>query len=293
MFLGSDFVNYLETLIGKLTGMTLFLENIIPISGGDINDAYRIIGKSNSFFLKVNSSHLYPKLFMMEREGLISLKRAGASVPECLGAGNFHDYAFIVLQWIESAENSPKAQENLGRMLALLHKNSDTTFGLDYDNYLGTVKQSNHRHQKWVDFFIEERLKKQLDLAKGKTVTDQSILKQFDQLFTKLPDLIPEEAPALLHGDLWNGNYLVGRHDTPYLIDPAIYYGHREMDIALSTLFGGFDPIFYQAYQEIFPLEKGWKERLSLHNLYILLFHANLFGGGYIQQVKSILNRFT
>ncbi|MBK5285164.1 MAG: fructosamine kinase family protein [Bacteroidia bacterium] len=152
--------------------------------------------------------------------------------------------------------------------------------------------QSNSQKRTWAEFFISERLEKQIAFAKDLGVIDNSTIQQFNNLYKRLPELIPEEAPSLLHGDLWNGNFMTGNDGKAWLIDPAIYYGHREMDLAMTKLFGGFSEEFYSSYIESFPLQKGFTERIDIHNLYPLLVHVNLFGGGYLIEVKNILSRF-
>jgi fructosamine-3-kinase len=174
--------------------------------------------------------------------------------------------------------------------LAKLHEVKSDQYGLDHDNYIGSLAQSNTKHPDWKSFFITERIQPQLKLAMEKGLIDMEMIKQFESFFDHFDDLIPEEPPALLHGDLWNGNYLVSNSGKAALIDPAVYFGHREMDLAMTKLFGGFDAEFYQAYNEKFPLKKGWEKRIPIHNLYPLLVHVNLFGSGYVSQIKLILN---
>jgi protein-ribulosamine 3-kinase len=179
-----------------------------------------------------------------------------------------------------------------GRGLAQLHQHSAGEFGLDHDNYIGSLNQYNQKETDWVEFFVNQRLQNQLRMCSDHGHADAGLLRMFDRLFPKLEQYFPHEPPALLHGDLWSGNYLCGNKGAAYLVDPAVYYGHREMDLAMSLLFGGFDREMYHAYHEVFPLENGWKERVDLCNLYPLLVHVNLFGGSYISQVRAILKRF-
>jgi fructosamine-3-kinase len=155
---------------------------------------------------------------------------------------------------------------------------------------MGSLSQGNTKHGTWNSFFREERLKKQVSLAGSYFST--SDFAAFERLYIRLDKLIPVELPAMLHGDLWGGNYMVGKDGKPVLIDPAVYYGHREVDIAMTTLFGGFDEHFYMAYQEEYPLEKGWKERLDIFRLYPLLIHLNLFGSGYLGSIVNTIRRF-
>ncbi|MFC0319265.1 MULTISPECIES: fructosamine kinase family protein [Olivibacter] len=294
MFLSVDFIKNLEEVISKLIGTSFQILHMLPVSGGDIHRSYQIQGHRESFFIKINDADTLPNIFVLEREGLKLLKRVGgAVVPELLIAGQFNRDAFLLMPWIEKGDNSKNAQANLGRMLAFVHKNSHDYFGLEYDNYLGSLPQYNRPHISWSDFFIEERLKKQLERSESKGLIDKILHHKFEQLFQRLPSLFPTEPPALLHGDLWNGNYMVNQAGVPFLIDPAVYYGHREMDLALTQLFGGFDQVFYDAYQEVFPLEKDWKKRIDLWNLYILLFHANVFGGSYLKQVAHIIDKYS
>jgi len=293
MFLSVDFIRHLETVIRQLTGTSFQISNIYPVSGGDIHNSFRIEGLQQSFFIKVNDAQRFPNIFVMEREGLKLLKRiGGAVVPDLLVAGEFNRDAFLLMSWIDSGEKTPAAQANLGRMLAFVHKNTQDFFGLEYDNYIGSLPQSNQAHPNWPDFFIEERLRKQVERSATSGSVNHILIEKFDKLYLKIPDLFPKEDPALLHGDLWNGNYMINKEGVSFLIDPAVYYGHREMDIALTKLFGGFDQAFYDAYQEIFPLTPGWEERINLCNLYILLFHANVFGGGYMKQVETIVDSY-
>ena len=169
-----------------------------------------------------------------------------------------------------------------------MHQQTHPKFGLEFDNYIGSLQQSNEQNKNWDDFFIQKRLQAQLSIGDFTA----NILSDFDKLFQKIPNIFPAEKTALLHGDLWSGNFLAKGGDTPTLIDPAIYYGNREMDIAMSKLFGGFNSDFYFAYNESYPLENGWEERIQICNLYPLLVHVNLFGGGYINQVKNILSYY-
>ena len=180
--------------------------------------------------------------------------------------------------------------QDFGQSLARLHRHTAGYFGHTMDNYMGSLPQCNTRHENWNSFFVEERLTRQVDLARGYfSVSD---LAAFERLYSRMDDLIPVESPALIHGDLWGGNYMVGADGKACLIDPAAYHGHREADIAMTTLFSGFDDPFYLAYNEEYPLEKGWRERLDIFKLYPLLIHLNLFGSGYLGSVLSIIRNF-
>lgn len=168
-----------------------------------------------------------------------------------------------------------------------MHTHSAEAFGFDGDNYMGSLKQSNIKHDTWAAFYTGERLMPMVKIAVDNCLLSNRDEQFFEKLYARLPGLFEEEKPSLIHGDLWSGNYIIANDDAPYLIDPAVSYGHREFDIAMTTLFGGFGRQFYRSYHESFPLAKGWEQRLDLWNLYPLLLHLNLFGAGYLGQVRD------
>jgi fructosamine-3-kinase len=265
-----------------------------PASGGCINHGGELVTTAGSYFLKWNDRQRYPQMFEKESKGLRLLKAANCiDVPEVVHVGESGDLQFIIMSFVKSGRRVKNYWLLLGEQLANLHRNTNTHFGLDHDNYIGALIQKNQRKENWVDFFIQYRLEAQLALAEGNKKITSDIRKQFEALYKKLPDLLPQEKPALLHGDLWSGNVMINARGEPTLIDPAVYYAHREAELAFTQLFGGFEPEFYQAYHEVFPIAKGFDSRANLYNLYPLLVHVNLFGGGYLQQVKNILDRFT
>ncbi|HOI32255.1 MAG TPA: fructosamine kinase family protein, partial [Bacteroidales bacterium] len=235
----------------------------------------------------------YPRMFELEAKGLnLLMNNNKIRVPSVIGTGEAGQTSFILLEHIETGFPDNNFWETFGEELAHLHRETNETFGLDHDNYIGSLPQSNAPTTDWSDFFIAHRLKPQLKLAAAKNLLNSKILNDFEKLFYRLAELFPREVPALLHGDLWSGNFLCDSNQKPVLIDPAVYYGHREMDLAMSKLFGGFSPRFYESYHSAFPHEAGWQERVDLCNLYPLLVHVNLFGGGYVGQLQSSLNRF-
>jgi len=265
----------------------------LPVSGGCINTCFQVQTTAGDYFLKYNDVGKYPQMFEAELKGLELLKDANAiPVPGVIFNGEVNGTSFLVLEWIEPGRRNKDSWSYFGKHLAKLHRSSVTNYGLGYNNYIGSLKQSNVQQNSWTDFFIHERIEPQLKLANEKGLIGNAMITQFNNLYRKLNELIPEEKPALLHGDLWNGNFLVNDKGLATLIDPAVYYGHREMDLAMTKLFGGFDMEFYSAYDESFPLDKGFEDRIDIHNLYPLLVHVNLFGGGYVQQVKAVLERF-
>lgn len=289
MSLSEKLLKHFEEIIRSKTGTQRTIISFEPVTGGDINRAFRLFTKSDSFFVKLNNAAFEPDMFSAESKGLQTL---GVSTPGVLDFGVFGHDSFLIMEWIERAENSKKGQENLGRLLAGIHRKNTKNFGLPYNNFIGSLKQFNTTDTNWTQFYSRQRLEKQLDLASQKHLIDTTIRQQFEKLYLKLDTLYEPEKPALLHGDLWSGNYIISKDSQPFLIDPAIYYGHREMDIAMSKLFGGFEPAFYNAYHENFPLAPGWERRLSLWQLYPLLVHLNLFGKSYLPGIQANLKNW-
>lgn len=270
------------------------IEQLRPVGGGSINDAYALATSRSHYFLKVNQAERFPGMFEAESSGLRLMKESGEiGVPEPYSTGQEADEAFILMEFVEGGRADRGFWERFGKELARMHRHRSDRFGLDHDNYIGSLPQYNDRRDDWATFFAELRLEPQMRMAREHDKMDASDHRAFEKLYERLDRLFPKESPALIHGDLWSGNYMVGLEGTPYIVDPAVYYGHREMDLGMSTLFGRFDDAFYRAYDEEYPLETGWEERLDLANLYPLMVHVNLFGGGFASEVRAILKRFT
>ncbi len=269
------------------------IEKLSLVGGGDINNSVKIETSKGYFFLKYNRAKEYPQMFDKEARGLRLLNETGEiKVPEVIGNAEDTTYSVLILEYINSSRRVADFFENFGRSLARMHNHYGEFFGLDHDNYIGNLPQSNKQHSDWTAFFISERLEKQITLAFNNNLIDKSTIKKFQSLYNHLEDFFPKEKPSLLHGDLWGGNYMVSEEGSACIIDPAVYYGHRLMDLGMSRLFGGFDPAFYVAYHEKHPLEDNWREAVEICNLYPLMVHVNLFGGGYLHSVKSILSQF-
>ena len=276
------------------TGRAVDIEREVPVGGGSINDCYRLDTDAGRFFVKVNAVDRHPSLFEAEADGLHRLGSTGAiRVPKVMAFGEDHDTSYLLLEHIDSGLRSARFWEAFGRSLAQLHKNTSPSFGLERNNYIGTLKQVNTPCTTWAAFFVSHRLEPQVRMARNRKRLGDGDVLRFEKLYAELPSLFPAEPPALLHGDLWSGNFLCDASERPVLIDPAVYYGHREMDIAMTRLFGGFDDAFYAAYNNERPLQEGWQDRADLWNVYPLLVHVNLFGAPYTAQVQAILHRFT
>jgi fructosamine-3-kinase len=266
------------------------------VSGGDINAAYRLdLDDGRRVFAKTND-RADPAMFPAEARGLAWLAEARAlRTPEVIAvsSGRPGEPSFLVLELIESSSSARGFDEACGRGLAALHRFGAPSFGLDHDNFIGPLPQSNRACARWADFFREARLVPQLELAKRHGRADAALERSFDRLISRLDDLVgPDEPPARLHGDLWGGNLYVGDAGEPCLIDPACYGGHREIELAMMRLFGGFSERVFAAYAEHFPLAPGHADRVELYQLYPLMVHLNLFGAGYLSGVKNALGRY-
>lgn len=264
------------------------------VSGGSINRAARVrAAPHGNCFLKWNSE-ADPDMFEKEVRGLKLLRSAdsGLRLPRPLLWGEAGGTGYLLMEFVEEGAPGRSSAGAFGRSLAALHGVSRENFGLDHDNYIGKLPQSNTPHAEWTDFFREERLEPQVRRAVDAGLLPGEIRERFRTLYGRLDELIPPESPALIHGDLWGGNYLYDTNGDAVVYDPAVYYAHREIELAFTHLFGGFSRGFYHAYEEARPLEPGFRERREIYNLYPLLVHTNLFGASYARRVKAVMRRF-
>jgi len=261
------------------------------IGGGSINEAYRLEGTDGtSYFLKVNASRNYPML-VAETAGLKAISATSTlRVPKPLAEGISGGKCYLVLEYLELSSNGNG--KLLGEQLAALHRSQSNSFGFTQDNFIGTTPQPNTWKDNWIDFWRDNRLGFQLRLA-----AQNGYGAQLQNPGEKLMDLLPNffegynPQPSLLHGDLWSGNHAFQKDGAPTIFDPAAYYGDRECDIAMTELFGGFSADFYSAYFASYPMDAGYAVRKNLYNLYHILNHANLFGGGYARQSEQMMQR--
>jgi fructosamine-3-kinase len=288
----------LETLRTALTaalagaGDTSPIRAIDRVGGGDINEAACVETGHSRYFIKWNPRPL-PGMFDVEARGLRLLHAANAvQTPAVIAV--IDQPPALLLEWIDSRGSKSDASEALGRLLAQQHRVLGASFGLDHDNYIGSNPQINQPAARWIDFYRDRRLGAQMELARSNGHLNPKRARQIERLMSCLGEWIDEAncAPSLLHGDLWGGNTMTGPHGEPVLIDPAVYYGDREAEIAFTELFGGFSSKFYAAYHEAWPLMPGYDVRRDLYNLYHLFNHLNLFGEGYGGSVDAILRRF-
>ena len=262
------------------------------VTGGSINECYCWPGDAGPMFVKVAPLEAQAML-AAEAAGLAELERSQTvRVPRVLASGHTDRGAFLALEWIETGAAGPECEARLGRELAALHAVTAPRFGWARDNTIGRTPQANAASADWAEFFRERRLRPQLEMAAAHGFAELPAAAG-ERLLESVQGLLAAHRPAasLLHGDLWGGNWLASASGEPVLIDPAVYYGDRETDLAMTRLFGGFGEAFYQAYQAAAPSAPGWQARAELYNLYHVLNHANLFGGGYARQARAMIEQ--
>lgn len=264
-----------------------------PVSGGDISSAYLLKTQSQKFLLKVNSKSSAKTMFDAEQQGLRAIESTKTiAVPHVHLVDELDGKAFLLMDFVESRRPNAKDYTHFGRDLANMHLVSNDQFGFSSDNFIGSLSQSNAFHTDWAEFYWNERILPQLEIAKKNTALDDAKIPSKESALKIFRQVFGEVKPSLLHGDLWGGNYLISTDGTPFLIDPAVYYGHSMVDVAMSRLFGGFDAEFYDAYHEIIPKQTYYQEQIKLYQLYYLLVHLNLFGRSYRSSVVDILERY-
>ncbi|HYO94601.1 MAG TPA: fructosamine kinase family protein [Polyangiaceae bacterium] len=283
----------LRVLLARRLGSPVTHERSLP--GGDINDAHALtLEDGRRLFLKTQR-RAPPGFFESEALGLDWLRAAAViRIPRVIAVADATDpVPFLVLELLESAPPQRLFDEVLGQRLAALHQTSPGTLGFPRDNFIGLLPQSNATTSSWAEFWRARRLEPQLRRCVDAGRASYTLRRGFERLFASLPELLgPEEAPARLHGDLWGGNLHVDDAGEPALLDPAVYAGSREVDLAMMRLFGGFSERVFQAYAEAYPLAPGADERVTLYQLYPLLVHANLFGGSYARSVERALAQY-
>ena len=271
----------------------LSIQQYEPVHGGDINDAYCLKALTGKYFLKVNDKTRYPGMFEKEARGLLLLrKHCSLIIPGVIKTGAFGHRQYLLLEWLDKGSPQKDMWEKFGEALAVMHKQPQEYFGLNENNYIGSLKQFNDPRNEWPAFYIECRIMPLVKILFDDGRYSKNDLATANNFYNRLKNIFPPEPPALLHGDLWSGNYFIYSTGYTAIFDPAVYYGHREMDIGMTKLFGGFDKRFYDAYNEAYPLEKDWEKRLELTQLYPLLVHAVLFGGHYVSSAFNIIKRF-
>lgn len=277
--------------IASETGRPFSVRRQRSVGGGCINSAVLLEGKEGMYFVKLNPS-AGAEMFAAELAGLreiINSHTVRAPTPICWG--NAHGYAYLVLEYIAHGKPNEHSMEHLGRDLARMHAVCGKHYGWSRDNTIGSTPQINTANDNWVDFWHTQRLQFQLKLAADRGYGG-NLQRKGEALLADLGAFFHDYTPppALLHGDLWSGNYMIDENGDAVIFDPAVYYGDRETDMAMTELFGGFPARFYDAYREAYPLDSGYSTRKTLYNLYHVLNHLNLFGGGYRRQAEGMID---
>lgn len=271
----------------------LEVSNFTPVHGGDINQCYCLESGQGKYFLKVNDATKHPNMLEKEARGLTALRENSMfGVPKVIRHGIKDNEQYLLLEWTEKGKPGPNFWNDFGNQLAMMHLQKQDYFGWLEDNYIGSLVQVNEQCASWATLYANYRILPLVKSLYDQRMLDNKTLRNTEAFCKNLDEFFPFEHPSLLHGDLWSGNYLVSESGMPAIFDPAVYCGHREMDIGITLLFGGFDRAFYDAYNETYPLQQNWKQRIKLTQLYPVLVHAVLFKGHYINEAKEIINAY-
>ncbi|HWB24468.1 MAG TPA: fructosamine kinase family protein [Chitinophagaceae bacterium] len=290
--LSPETVTAVVTVLENVLHQKIILQGSQKVLGGDINETHVLQTSAGKFFLKINSA-TRPGMFEQEYKGLQLLASANAlAVPAPIATGKAGINIFLVMEYIKRGNTCSDFWQQFGAGLAAQHRKTNDYFGLDEHNYIGTVQQDNTATPSWAGFYTHQRIMPLMQLALQQHKCSVKDVQLAEKLCSRFDKIFPKELPALLHGDLWGGNFMVGKNGQPVIYDPAVYYGHREMDIAMTLLFGGFDRKFYDYYNDAWPLEQGWQQRVQLCQLYPLLVHLLLFDGHYYNNVMEIIKRY-
>ncbi len=269
------------------------IKTIRSLSGGSISSAYLVETSFQKYFLKVNSKPDAIAMFSAEKQGLEAITQTKTiATPKVFRSEKWENGGFLLMEFIQAKRPNSTDFQRLGEQLAKLHQNTNSEFGWENSNFIGSLLQSNQKQTDWTTFYLEERIFPQLELAQNQGLMTDKDFPDRSKMYSICQELFQNTKPSLLHGDLWNGNFVIAENGTPYLIDPAVYFGDVEVDIAMSKLFGGFGEDFYQAYRQVFPVDKYKFQKLDLYQLYYLLVHLNLFGSSYYASCRSILQKY-
>lgn len=284
---------FIESILQIQLGKISTIDEFQFFYGGNFNLAVRVKLQEGEFFIKWNQGD-HRGLFEAEAKNVTLIQETNAiQVPRVIGVGILEEKEYLMMECIPTGIKRMDYWQDFGQKLASLHAHSSMLgHGLDYQNYMGAALQENSWNTDGIQFLIQNRIKKQVDIALYNRKINSLMEEKFNRLYEKLPSLIPCEKSALIHGELWSGNAMINENGSITLVDPCCYYGFREAELAFTTMFGGFEKVFYEAYHEVYPIEKGFHERIPLYNLYPLMVHVNLFGEGYLPAVEKILNNY-
>lgn len=275
-----------QEINSELVTSGIKVQKVNHITGGDINEARQLIDQDGTFyFLKFNTASKGSALLNSELKGLSLLMKQDVRTPQILQQSTDTSFPFILMNWINEG---PRDSHQLAQALSNIHNNKSEQFGLDHDNHIGSLAQSNLLKDDFYEFYLQCRIEPQIKMAKDNGFSLPIRLEGFEAV---IRSEIPSESPTLIHGDLWSGN-LIDSVDGPVFIDPSTSYSHREQDLAMMRLFGGFDISVLNHYNELLPLELGYEQRADIFQLYYLLIHLNIFGSSYKAQVERILRKY-
>ncbi|MCS6934166.1 MAG: fructosamine kinase family protein [Chitinophagales bacterium] len=278
-------ITLLQNQFGADTSITI----LHGVHGGCIGQSYHVQINGEEYFIKTSGAVAPAGIFQKEAKGLQLLKQYGLQfVPEVALVTD----EFLLLKWIETGKKNTGVMQRAGENLARLHRQAFPYFGLEDDNYIGSLVQQNTVSSYWPEFYYQHRLMYMGRIALERKGIYPFIMQDIERLYTKLPEILPDEPPSLLHGDLWGGNFMASADGKPYFIDPAVYGGHREVDLAMTMLFGGFDTPFYEAYNHHYPVLPDFRERIAIYELYPLLVHAAIFGMQYANDCARCLRQY-
>ena len=283
-------IHILEKHINESAELNIKIDNLTSVNGGDICDAYKIESGSQTYFLKTHKASMY-NMLRCEAVNLSTIAATNTiKTPQVISHGETKSYSFLLLEYLDLVHSGSHAE--LGIKLAKLHQHSASYFGWEEYNWIGASSQPNEKYEDWISFWREMRLSHQVDLAKANHAP-RSLVKSCNRLLSDYYPIFTDYSPkpSLLHGDLWSGNFAFIADGDPVIYDPASYYGDHEADLAMTELFGGFSQDFYSAYNEHFPIDAGYRVRKDFYNLYHVLNHFNLFGGGYANQAERLCEK--
>jgi len=270
-----------------------FQSNITQIKslhGGSINQVFLVKNKQSKYVIKINDKNAFQGMFEKEARGLEILRKSNFKIPAVLKHGEMENTSYIILEYIAPGRNIDWGL--FGSKIAHLHQNSNDYFGLDHDNYIGSLKQKNTNKKTWAEFYEQVRIMPLVQRSFDLSLFNKKEMQMAEKFCKNLPDLLPVENPSLIHGDLWSGNIISDKKGEPVLIDPAVYYGFREMDFAMLNLFGSVPSKSIEEYENIYPLCKGWEKRTDINQLYPLLVHLILFGNSYKHSVVQTVKKY-
>ena len=267
------------------------IKKVSQLGGGSINSVFLVELEKTKIVIKINDSLKFLGMFENEKKGLLKLNASGVQTPQVIFERSKDNLAFLALEYIPNGNFGN--WELFGEKLAVLHMNKNEFFGLDYDNYIGSLRQINKKENTWKGFYSNQRLLHLTKFAFDEELLSKTDSKKMEKICLKLDTYIPFTEPSLIHGDLWSGNLIFDQQGKPVFIDPAIYYGHPEMDWAMLSLFGSYPEAAMKSYSNIIPLENSYFEREKIYQLYPLLVHLVLFGKSYYRNISEILNFYS